>query len=92
MKVSRNKAIEQISALLDEASHAKSVEKGALIVKKARQIQLRNRIHLPRELKKRFCKKCFSLWMPGKTVRIRTRPGKLVFACLVCKNVQRMQL
>ncbi|MBW3015897.1 ribonuclease P [Candidatus Woesearchaeota archaeon] len=58
-------------------------------VQLARKIAMKFRIRIPRELKRKFCKHCYSYFKPGVTVRIRTKPGKVVYYCLKCKKYMR---
>jgi ribonuclease P protein subunit RPR2 len=52
----------------------------------------KNNIRLPIELKRSFCRKCKSYWLPGKTVRIRIHQGKKIYTCLVCKAIKRVPI
>lgn len=91
---SRVSALEQIRALLDAAALAFAKDSAAAqrIVTQAHQLALRTRIRLPAVLKRRFCKKCRSLWVPSKTVRVRLAQGRVVYSCLVCKRIWRLPL
>lgn len=55
----------------------------------ARKYSMKYKIRLSRELKRQFCKHCYKLLVPGKTVRIRTHRGKVVYFCMNCKNFMR---
>ena len=55
----------------------------------ARKISMKFKVRIPTELKRRFCKHCYKYLMPGKTVRIRTHKGKVVYNCLNCKKFMR---
>jgi ribonuclease P protein subunit RPR2 len=55
----------------------------------ARKISTRYKVRIPRELKRRFCKHCFSFLVPGKNCRVRTHEGKVVYYCLKCKKFMR---
>ena len=52
----------------------------------------KNKIRIPNDVKSKFCKKCFTPWIPGETVRIRlSRRGKyLIYACLNCGYKKRI--
>jgi len=52
----------------------------------ARKIAMKYKVRIPKELKRRFCKHCYSYLMPGKNCRVRTREGKVVYYCLECKK------
>lgn len=55
----------------------------------ARKQAMRHKIRLPRELRRLFCRHCYRLLVPGKTVRIRTHRGKVVYFCLNCRKFMR---
>lgn len=60
-------------------------------IRMARNIATRYNIRMPREMKRRFCKECFSLLVPGKNCSVRTNPGQraVIVKCLECGNVMR---
>ena len=58
-------------------------------VKKARKLAMKVNLKFPRELKRKFCKHCYSYLMPGKNCRIRTKNKKVVYYCLKCKKYMR---
>lgn len=49
----------------------------------ARQLAMRHRIPLGA---KDFCKACGLVWIPGRTVKVRTsaRTARVIYACLAC--------
>ncbi len=58
-------------------------------VRKARNLSMKYKLKIPRELKRRFCKHCYSYLVPGKNLRIRLQGKKVVYYCLSCKNFMR---
>jgi len=58
-------------------------------VRKARNLMMKYKIRPARALKRKFCKHCYAFLKPGVTVRIRTRPGHVVYFCLACKKFMR---
>ena len=53
----------------------------------------KNRVRIPKGIKNKFCKKCFTPWIPGKTVRIRIIPNRYVlYTCLNCNYKKRIPL
>ena len=58
-------------------------------VRKARNIAKKHQLTFPRDLKRRFCKHCYSYLVPGKNLRIRTHEGHVVYYCLECKKFMR---
>lgn len=89
-KINKKEALERVNSLLKDAQAAKSQELADKYVKLARRLQMRHKLRMPREFKYKFCKKCGAYWRPGKTVRIRTHNGKVVYACLKCKAMRRI--
>ncbi|MBI5347412.1 MAG: ribonuclease P [Candidatus Aenigmarchaeota archaeon] len=55
----------------------------------ARKIGMRFNVRMPRELRRRFCRKCFSYLKPGVTCRQRTKAGKIQITCLKCGHINR---
>lgn len=55
----------------------------------AREISMKYKVKIPKELKRRFCKHCYSYLMPGKNLRVRNRDGKIVYSCMECKKFMR---
>ena len=60
-------------------------------VRKARNRAMKFRLKLPRDLRRKFCKHCYSFLVPGVNCRVRTHLGKVVYSCLVCKGFMRFQ-
>jgi ribonuclease P protein subunit RPR2 len=69
-----------------------SPAKAQRLVAQAHSLVLRSRIKLPAVLKRRYCKQCHALWVPGKTVRVRITKGRLTYTCLNCKRIRRIPL
>ncbi|WP_342765239.1 ribonuclease P protein component 4 [uncultured Methanofollis sp.] len=55
----------------------------------ARQIAMRQRIPVPRDLRHRFCRRCCSYLVPGANARVRVQHGKVIVTCLVCGHQKR---
>lgn len=55
----------------------------------ARRIGMRYRVRLPRELKRKMCKRCCSYLVPGSNARVRLRGSYIVVTCLKCGNQMR---
>lgn len=93
-KEHKESSLQQIRSLFDAAAVAfpKSAEKANKLVAEAHRVMLRSRVSLPAVLKRRFCRKCRSLWIPGKSVRVRLSKGRVVYSCLSCRQVWRFPL
>jgi len=85
-------AKERIRKLFEEAEKAfrEHPERSDRYVQIAWKIATKNKARIPRELKRKFCRHCKSFWMPGKTVRVRTQEGHVVFTCLECRHHTRI--
>ncbi len=59
-------------------------------IRTAVAISRRHKIRISSKFKRKFCKKCFTILIPNKTVRVRTGKGKVTFTCLNCGNIKRI--
>ena len=55
----------------------------------ALKISTKTKTPIPREFKRRFCKKCHSYLVPGENCRIRVSGGKIICSCFACKTITR---
>jgi ribonuclease P protein subunit RPR2 len=58
----------------------------------ARRIAMRQRVRIPRELRRRFCRRCSAYFVPGSTLRVRVRHGTVVTTCLRCSAHRRYRM
>ncbi|MEK6937501.1 MAG: ribonuclease P [Nanoarchaeota archaeon] len=58
----------------------------------ARNISMKVKVRIPRELKRKFCKYCHAYLVSGVNSRTRTREGKVIISCLECKRFMRIPL
>ena len=58
-------------------------EKSRRYISLARRLATRFRLRLPKEFKRRFCKKCNTYWIPGFNVKVRLKPAekRIIYAC-----------
>lgn len=84
-------AKERVELLLQQAekSLSKEPEQSRKYVMLLKRIMERTNLRLP-SIKKRFCKHCYTLLIPGKTVRVRAKRGKLSYTCLHCGKSARL--
>jgi ribonuclease P protein subunit RPR2 len=84
-------ALERIKTLFKEAEKQfnELPEYSDRYVKLARQLSMKYKVPIPRELKKRFCRRCYSYLKPGKNQRIRSQKDKMVYTCLECGHIKR---
>lgn len=55
----------------------------------AREIAMKARMRVQRELKRRFCKHCHKFLVPGANCRVRLHGGKVIYYCFGCKKYMR---
>ncbi|MEM4729142.1 MAG: RNAase P [Thermoplasmata archaeon] len=55
----------------------------------ARNIGMRYNVRPPAPLKRLYCRTCGSFLIPGRTLRVRIRPGRAISSCLKCGRVVR---
>ena len=87
----KKSAQDEVKRIFDLAKSfvSKDISKSMLYVTKARRLAMHHRMKLSRNYKGKFCKKCNTYFVPGKTVRVRTKEGKIVYTCLNCRKVRR---
>ena len=92
-KSGKNKVIakERIAVLFKQAKSVFRKEKKLAnrYVKLARELAMKFKIRIAPNLKRQYCKHCYSYLMPSVNARIRTRNGKVVYYCLECKKYMR---
>ncbi|MFC1801498.1 ribonuclease P protein component 4 [Nanoarchaeota archaeon] len=82
----------RVKELFQEAQKTKTKKLANRYVHLARKIAMKARIRMPKELKRQYCKHCYSYLKSGQNARIRTREGKLIIYCLECKKHSRIPL
>lgn len=90
-KKERKKSEQQIIEYfkLAKKSFPKSKKLANDYVRKARNLVMKYKIRLPRELKRRFCKHCYSYLVPSSNLRVRLQGKKVIYYCLECKKFMR---
>lgn len=58
-------------------------------VQLARKIQMKYRIRMPSELKRKFCRHCLHFLVPSVNCRVRLQKDHIVYYCLDCKKFMR---
>ena len=81
-------ALERIEILFCQAQEEfrDHPELSRTYIDRARRIAMRDRIRIPRELKRKYCRKCFEYLIPGINARVRIHRGKIIITCLECGN------
>jgi len=87
-------ALERIRILFNEADNVFKEDKKLAdnYVNKARKIAMKVNLRFPKELKRKFCKHCYSYLKPGVNCRIRTRNKMVLYYCDECKKYMRFGL
>lgn len=94
-KLRKRIACERLNILIDEAE--KMLDKNKDIsrnyIKRAWTIKLRFKLKLSKELKTSFCKKCFTVWILGKTLQINfnQREHIIEYICKECGYKKRFR-
>ena len=74
---------------LAKREFAEHPERSERYVQLIRNISMRNRTGIPREIKSRICKHCYALHMPGNNVRYRLKEGFIIISCQRCGKEMR---
>ncbi len=90
-KIHRDIAIERIHELFEQAelTFKKSPEFSNRYIQIARKIAMKYKIKIPKELKRRFCKHCYTYLVPSVNCTIRLTNQKVVYTCKNCKKHMR---
>lgn len=77
---------------LAEGVFRKSPELADRYVQLAWRLATRYNVRFPPRLKRKFCRRCKSFWVPSVTCRVRTRPDppRLIITCLRCGRITRL--
>jgi len=87
----RRLALDRIEQLFREAEKVfkENPELSNRYVEHARKIAMKSKVRIRSELKKRFCKHCYSYIKPGINCRVRLTKKHLTYYCLGCKRLMR---
>ncbi|MBT7368305.1 ribonuclease P [Candidatus Woesearchaeota archaeon] len=58
----------------------------------ARNIGMKFKVRISKELKRRYCKHCNTYLVPGSNCRVRNTNSKIVYSCFSCKKFMRFPL
>ena len=86
----RQIALERMYRLMDLAieNWEKHSERSLDYLKLMKKIGMKNKVKIPKELKKLYCKKCFSLLLTGKDKETRIKDKKLSLKCKNCGKIK----
>ena len=84
-------ALDRIKKLFKEADsmYGEDSRLSDRYVALARKMAMKFKVNIPSNLKKKFCKHCYSYLRPGKNCRIRVQNNKVVYYCSNCKKYMR---
>jgi len=85
-------AKERIKILFEEANKTKSKDFANKYVKLARKISMKTKVPISKELKKQFCKHCYSHLKQGENVRVRINEKGIIYTCLECNKQMRFPI
>ncbi|MFH1591992.1 MAG: ribonuclease P protein component 4 [Candidatus Woesearchaeota archaeon] len=90
-KIQKKIASERIEILFKEAKKVskQNLQLSNRYITLARKISTKLKVRIPKEYKKLFCKNCYKYFLPGKTLRTRTKNKKLIYFCYNCKHITR---
>jgi ribonuclease P protein subunit RPR2 len=74
---------------LAEKEFEEHPERSERYVQLIRNISMRNRMRIPREIKHRICKHCYAFLVPGINAHHRLKGGYLVISCERCGKEMR---
>lgn len=74
---------------LAKREHAEHPDRSERYVQLIRNISMRNRMSIPREIKSRICKHCYAFLVPGKNARYRLKEGYIIISCQRCGKEMR---
>ena len=84
-------ATERISILMetaDKSALSGNMKRANRYVELARDVSMRTNVRIPRHLKRKFCKYCYSYLLPAKTSksRINSKEKRVEVECLNCSK------
>ncbi|MSR86223.1 ribonuclease P [Candidatus Woesearchaeota archaeon] len=87
-------AVERMEILFKKAEDVftKNAERANRYIAIARRIAMKMNIRLTKIQKRHFCKHCYSFLLSGVNATNRTRNGKIITYCKVCKKYTRIPL
>ena len=86
-------ALQRISKLMEAARDEleRNPDRSRRYVQLARAISTRCKVRIPR-LRRKICRRCNTLMIPGKTFRVRIRKGRAIYTCMSCGRVYRFPI
>ena len=87
-------ASERIEILFKKAEQAftKNAQRADRYIAIARRIAMKTNVRMTKTQKRQFCKHCYRYVLSGVNATNRTRNGKIIMYCKVCKKYTRIPL
>ncbi|MFO7710444.1 MAG: hypothetical protein R6V53_01640 [Candidatus Woesearchaeota archaeon] len=84
----QNSVKERMEKLIEEADKNPDLkDRYALHI---RRYATRFKVRPTNDIKRRICKSCLRLLIPGRNCRVRTREGKIIYYCHNCRHHMRI--
>jgi ribonuclease P protein subunit RPR2 len=74
---------------LAKREYSKHPDRSERYVQLIRNISMRNRMSIPREIKRSVCKHCYAFLVPGSNASYRLKEGFIVISCQRCEKKMR---
>ena len=93
-KYSKKDAREKILEYLQKAKACikKDPELSNKYVQKARRVSMKNKVRIPSNLQRQFCKYCHTFLLLGYNCRVRNQNKKMVYYCTTCRRYMRFPI
>ena len=87
-------ALSRVEELFKEARHIfkKNPKLANRYIDIARKTAMKVNLRIPRILKRKFCRHCYSYLVPGETCRVRIHKSRVVYYCFTCRKYMRFVL
>ena len=87
-------AKERVAILFRQAEQVfpTNQERANRYVELARKVAMKINLRMAKKYKRRFCKHCYAYLQPGVNSTTRTRDGKIIIYCRVCRKYTRIPL
>ena len=88
MKEEIGEILRDIYRIFDTAR--KNTKLSKRYIRLAKKIAMRHNVKMPKELRKKYCRKCYSLFNSGNS-KIRIKKGFKTIKCMECNSYMRIK-
>ena len=85
-------AKERINILFEQLKKTKDITLKNRYITLARKLSMKYNVPIEKNHKKLFCKNCYKVLIPGKTLRTRLKNKRLSYFCTNCNHITRYPL